>query len=272
MNPLPSIAKPLFAGLDLVAPAGPEEPEDGRRAEILSPEACGFLAGLFRAFGPRRKAILALRAERQRERRGGRLPDFLPETASIRAGAWQVPPPPADLLDRRTEVTGPVDAETAVRALTSGARCYMADLEDFTSPTWENVQHQWHPPGQQVQGGGVSRLDCKVLLLGLPLQQAQIGLGLDQRLRRQHHRLAGGGQIAAQRQPVRQPQFAPPCADHLADHHGVGRRVGHFGIEVHQCLARPVVEHRADGQAEVLRLNRRCAAGGGNHVHRQGRS
>lgn len=139
MNPLSSAATPLFAGLALLAPPGAEEPEDGRRAGILSPEACGFLAGLFRAFGPRRKEILLRRAERRRGDAAGGGLDFPPETAAIRAGEWRVPPPPPDLLDRRTEITGPVDRETAVRALTSGARCYMADLEDFTSPTWGNV-------------------------------------------------------------------------------------------------------------------------------------
>jgi len=67
------------------------------------------------------------------------LPDFLPETASIRSGDWRVPPPPPDLLDRRTEITGPVERKMAINALNSGAQCWMADFEDANSPTWENV-------------------------------------------------------------------------------------------------------------------------------------
>ena len=67
------------------------------------------------------------------------MPDFLTETAHIRAGNWQVPPPPPDLVDRRTEITGPVDRKMAINALNSGAQCWMADFEDANSPTWENV-------------------------------------------------------------------------------------------------------------------------------------
>ncbi len=122
-----------IAGLTLVAPVR------GRHAEILTPEACAFLAGLFRTFGPRRVELLARRAARQAELEAGKLPDLLPETAHIRAGDWRVPPPPADLVDRRTEITGPVDRKMVINALNSGAQCYMADFEDATSPTWENV-------------------------------------------------------------------------------------------------------------------------------------
>jgi malate synthase len=114
-------------------------PVDHRYAEILSPEACRFLADLFREFGPRREALLARRVERQREIDSGKLPGFLPETAAIRGGNWRVPPPTPDLLDRRTEITGPVERKMTINALNSGAQCFMADFEDANSPTWENV-------------------------------------------------------------------------------------------------------------------------------------
>jgi malate synthase len=128
-----STMKPLsLEGLEIVGPMNP------RYAEILSPAACRFLVELFSKFGPRREALLARRVERQREIDAGKLPDFLPETSTIRAGDWQVPPPPADLIDRRTEITGPVERKMAINALNSGAQCWMADFEDANSPTWEN--------------------------------------------------------------------------------------------------------------------------------------
>jgi len=114
-------------------------PLNSRAAEILSPEACRFLTGLFREFGPRREQLLARRVERQQELDAGRLPDFLPETAGIRSAAWQVVPPAADLRDRRTEITGPVDRKMVINALNSGAKVFMADFEDATSPTWESL-------------------------------------------------------------------------------------------------------------------------------------
>src|SRR5215217_2246988 len=97
-----SIMKPLsLGGLEIVGPMNP------RYAEILSPDACQFLAELFAKFEPRRQALLAKRVERQREIDAGKLPDFLPETAHIRGGDWRVAPIPSDLVDRRTEITGP---------------------------------------------------------------------------------------------------------------------------------------------------------------------
>jgi malate synthase len=123
----------VIAGLEITGPMNP------RYAEILSPEACRFIAGLFREFGPRREQLLAKRVERQREIDAGQLPHFLPETAHIRGGSWRVPPPPPDLLDRRTEITGPVERKMAINALNSGAQCWMADFEDANSPTWSNV-------------------------------------------------------------------------------------------------------------------------------------
>jgi malate synthase len=107
--------------------------------EILTPGACRFLAELVDRFGDRREELLARRVERQAEIDAGKLPDFLPETAHIRGGDWKVAPIPPDLLDRRTEITGPVDRKMAINALNSGAQCWMADFEDANSPTWENV-------------------------------------------------------------------------------------------------------------------------------------
>ncbi len=122
-----------IGGLEITGPLHP------RFAEVLTSEACAFVAGLCAKFGPRREQLLARRVERQREIDAGKLPDFLPETAHIRGGDWLVPPPPPDLVDRRTEITGPVDRKMAINALNSGAQCWMADFEDANSPTWENV-------------------------------------------------------------------------------------------------------------------------------------
>ena len=107
-------------------------------AEILTAEACAFLATLARACEPRRQELLARRVERQHRIAAGELPDFLPETQHIRSAAWTVAPIPADLTDRRVEITGPVDRKMIINALNSGARVYMADFEDSNAPTWRN--------------------------------------------------------------------------------------------------------------------------------------
>jgi malate synthase len=108
-------------------------------AEILSPDALAFVELLQRELGPRRLELLERRIERQRELDAGAQPDFLPETKDVRQGDWQVAAPPADLQDRRVEITGPVDRKMMINALNSGARVFMADFEDATSPTWANV-------------------------------------------------------------------------------------------------------------------------------------
>jgi len=105
-------------------------------AEILSVEALDFVAALQRAFNDRRLELLRRRAERQEEINAGVMPDFLPQTAGIRAADWTVAPIPADLQDRRVEITGPVDRKMVINALNSGANVYMADFEDAHSPTW----------------------------------------------------------------------------------------------------------------------------------------
>jgi malate synthase len=113
-------------------------PVEGRGEEVLTPEALEFVAGLHRRFNPVREELLASRAERQARLDKGELPDFLPHTRDIREGDWQVAPVPADLRDRRVEITGPVERKMMINALNSGARCFMADFEDANSPTWSN--------------------------------------------------------------------------------------------------------------------------------------
>ena len=108
--------------------------------EILTGDALAFVEELHRRFDPRRRELLAARhARRDRIAHGERL-DFLPETREIREGEWLVPPAPEALLDRRVEITGPASpAKMAINALNSGARVWLADLEDASSPTWGNV-------------------------------------------------------------------------------------------------------------------------------------
>jgi malate synthase len=107
-------------------------------SQILTPEAQAFLTKLARAFASRRQELLAHRRVRQQQIDAGHLPDFLPETAAIRAQEWTVAPIPHDLLDRRVEITGPVDRKMIINALNSGANVFMADFEDSNSPTWQN--------------------------------------------------------------------------------------------------------------------------------------
>jgi malate synthase len=123
----------LPAGVEVVGPpvAGADD--------VLTPEALAVVADLQRRFGGEREAVLAARADRYRELAAGALPDFLAKTADIRAADWRVAPTPADLQDRRVEITGPAEPKMMINALNSGARVFMADLEDALSPTWANV-------------------------------------------------------------------------------------------------------------------------------------
>jgi malate synthase len=107
-------------------------------SQVLSADAREFLSELARKFEKRRQELLARRRIRQKEIDGGHLPDFLAETAEVRKGDWQVAPIPADLRDRRVEITGPVDRKMIINALNSGASVFMADFEDSNSPTWQN--------------------------------------------------------------------------------------------------------------------------------------
>src|ERR1700704_3914630 len=112
---------------------------DKQSDEILTPEALKFIMDLERRFGPKRRELLAARVARQAKFDAGERPDFLPETAEIRKADWTVAPLPADLLDRRVEITGPVDRKMVINALNSGASVYMADFEDANTPTWANM-------------------------------------------------------------------------------------------------------------------------------------
>jgi malate synthase len=110
-----------------------------RAAEVLTPLALQLLASLHRRFNPRRLELLARRAARQRELDDGARPDFLPATARVRAENWRVAPVPADLQDRRVEITGPVERKMIINALNAPVKAFMADFEDSCAPTWENI-------------------------------------------------------------------------------------------------------------------------------------
>lgn len=122
------------AGVEVIGPVTPQY------AEILTPQAIEFVTQLVRQFSQAREELLQKREERQREIDAGKLPDFLPETENIRKADWTIAPLPQDLLDRRVEITGPAgDRKMVINALNSGAKMFMADLEDANSPTWENT-------------------------------------------------------------------------------------------------------------------------------------
>jgi malate synthase len=113
-------------------------PVSAAQSAILTDEATRFLAKLAGMFEDTRQRCLAMRRVRQQEIDSGKMPEFLAETASIRAREWVVAPIPRDLLDRRVEITGPVDRKMIINALNSGANVFMADFEDSNSPTWQN--------------------------------------------------------------------------------------------------------------------------------------
>jgi len=106
---------------------------------VLTPEALAFLADLARTFTGAVEDLLARRQQVQARYDAGERPDFLPETHAIRESKWTVDPLPADLLDRRVEITGPTDRKMAINALNSGARVFMADFEDANAPSWDNL-------------------------------------------------------------------------------------------------------------------------------------
>src|SRR4051812_11853790 len=107
--------------------------------EILSDQAVAFVAELNRRFRPRRDELLRSRAVRRAEIAAGATLDFLPQTAPIRAAEWTAPPAPQDLRDRRVEITGPTERKMTINALNSGAKVWLADLEDANTPHWANV-------------------------------------------------------------------------------------------------------------------------------------
>jgi malate synthase len=108
-------------------------------AQILTPDAMKFVATLVRTFAGRREELLQKRVRRQAEIDAGKMPNFLPETEHIRQGSWTIAPVPADLQERRVEITGPSERKMIINALNSGASVFMADFEDALSPTWENI-------------------------------------------------------------------------------------------------------------------------------------
>jgi malate synthase len=116
----------------------PAERPDGSD-RILTRDALAFVAHLHRRFEERRRERMAARAERQARLDRGETFGFLPETRTVREGDWTVAPAPADLRDRRVEITGPTDRKMVINALNSGASTFMADFEDSLTPTWENV-------------------------------------------------------------------------------------------------------------------------------------
>jgi malate synthase len=129
----PASAAPRVPGVEIKAPLG------ARHSEVLTPAALRFLAELHRMFEGARERILAVRAEQQERYDAGDVPDFRSDTRSIRDDeSWRVAPIPQDLLDRRVEITGPVDRKMIINALNCGANVYMADFEDANSPTWPN--------------------------------------------------------------------------------------------------------------------------------------
>ncbi|GAB1693151.1 malate synthase A [Krasilnikovia sp. M28-CT-15] len=136
--------------------------------EILSAEAVAFVEDLNRRFRPRRNELLARRAQRRAEIAAGGTLGFLPETADIRAGDWTVPPAPADLTDRRVEITGPTERKMTINALNSGAKVWLADLEDANTPHWANVVD-----GQQNLYDAIRR----TIRLETPAKTYELGAG-----------------------------------------------------------------------------------------------
>lgn len=133
----PGISEGMAAGVpEGVSVRGPLRPE---YQDILTEEALAFVADLVRTFRKEREHCLAARIERRQARRAGEPLDFPPETVEVRRTDWRVAELPAELLDRRVEITGPVDRKMIINGLNSGARVFMADFEDATSPTWDNL-------------------------------------------------------------------------------------------------------------------------------------
>jgi malate synthase len=128
-----SVHSTTTSGVRIDAPRHPGQDQ------VLTPEAIHFLAELQRRFNARRLELLAAREERQKRLDAGEKPDFLPETTQIRESEWTVAPIPADLQDRRIEITGPTDRKMIINALNSGSSVFMADFEDANTPSWGNL-------------------------------------------------------------------------------------------------------------------------------------
>src|SRR3954469_22684555 len=111
----------------------------GRQSEVVTDRALEIVARLHRELDETRRELLGRRAERQAELDAGGTLDFLPETEDVREGDWKVSEAPADMQNRRVEITGPTDRKMVINALNSGAAGFMADFEDSNSPTWSNM-------------------------------------------------------------------------------------------------------------------------------------
>src|SRR3979490_341652 len=139
----PSMNAETQARLYSREPTGPKLEVLGPRGEgaeeVLTPRALQLLASLHRRFNARRLELLHARARRQALLDDGALPEFLADTAAVRAADWRISPVPADLIDRRVEITGPVDRKMVINALNAPVQAFMADFEDSCSPTWENI-------------------------------------------------------------------------------------------------------------------------------------
>src|SRR5262245_36160001 len=116
-----------------------DAPLSAQQSTVVSAPALAFIAKLVRKFEPRRRELMAARAERQAGFDAGGKPDFLAETKAVRDAEWTVGAVPHDLQDRRVEITGPTDRKMVINALNSGANVFMADFEDSNAPTWENM-------------------------------------------------------------------------------------------------------------------------------------
>ncbi|MBI4291639.1 MAG: malate synthase A [Betaproteobacteria bacterium] len=127
------MSREFAGGVEIIGRITPEY------AQILTPQAIAFVAGLHARFEETRRELLGARAARQKLFDEGALPAFLPETAQLRAAEWTIAPQPADLLDRRVEITGPTDRKMVINALNCGASTFMADFEDANCPTWDNM-------------------------------------------------------------------------------------------------------------------------------------
>src|ERR1700743_3544258 len=114
-------------------------PQGARDGDVLTPEALAFVADLAHRFHPRLKELLKAREQRQGRFDSGALTDFRTDTRKVRESSWQVGPIPADLKDRRVEITGPTERKMIINALNSGAKVFMADFEESLAPTCENA-------------------------------------------------------------------------------------------------------------------------------------
>jgi malate synthase A len=120
-------------GIRLIPAAGERE------AQVLAPACLAFLEDLVRRYRPAVERLLSERRVRQARFDAGERPGFLPETRAIREREWTIAPLPCDLVDRRVEITGPVERKMIINALNAGASVFMADFEDSNAPAWSNV-------------------------------------------------------------------------------------------------------------------------------------